>query len=92
MVEMIVSTQLLEAVGINELASHLRMFDAVIVSSQPDGVLTVFTLDVPGAPDNASRVEPIYGTRYEDGKAVTFLMRTEWRDANGQLIATEDRS
>lgn len=85
-VEMTVSTQLFEAMGIDELAIHLRMFDAAIVSSQPDGMLTVFTLDVPGAPGNASRVEPIYGTRYEDGKAVTFLMRVEWRDANGQLI------
>lgn len=83
-VELSISTELLDAIGEDQLAHSLRMFDATIVSSRSDdhGFSVVYALDVPDAPQGAARVEPTYGIR---GRT-PYLMNLNWYDVAGRLI------
>jgi len=82
------STELVDVIGPERFEDYLKAFNATVVgrSLADMGLRTIYTLDIPDAPEGAARVEPLYGARYHGGKATPYLIRLDWYDAAGRLI------
>lgn len=82
-VELLVSLELADTIGEEDLVGYLDMFGATIIDSHraEDYLQIVYTLDVPDAPAGAQRVEPVWQQRAD---RTVRLLTINWYDADGR--------
>jgi hypothetical protein len=87
-----VSEELLTTIGEEQFEAYLRLFDATVVEKAgPDRFSgnpfeVVYRLDVPGAPEGAAEVFPVFENVRSNGNVSVRLHSIEWWDANGRHI------
>jgi hypothetical protein len=88
-----VSRELLNHIGRAGLARHLGLFGATIVGEKPGECpfYVAFILDVPGAPEGATRVLPTFRNDSENGNVSVSLVGLDYWDATGHHINAEAR-
>jgi len=89
-VDLHVSEELLNAIGVDRFEAHLKLFDATVVERvdadrYSDNPFTVvYRLDVPGAPERATRIVPIFQSIGASRRV--RLQSIEWIDAVGRIV------
>lgn len=91
-VDLRVSEELLDTIGADQFEAYLKLFDATVVEKiAPDQYscspfTVVYRLDVPGAPEGAAEVFPVFENVRNNGSVSVRLHSIEWWDANRRRI------